>query len=90
MGRGGSVYILTNQNNGVFYTGVTSNLLVRIEEHRNKFFAKCFTSRYNISKLVYFKNFSTIEDAIAEEKRIKGGSRKCKVALIESIKCQMG
>ncbi len=85
MQRGGTVYITTNIPNQVLYTGVTSDLVSRISQHREKFFQKSFTSKYNVSKLVYYKFFSTIEEAIAEEKRIKGGSRQKKINLITSI-----
>jgi putative endonuclease len=79
MERGGYVYILSNKNNTVLYTGVTSNLLKRIYEHKSKLFPNSFTSKYNINKLVYYNGFSTIDEAILEEKRIKGGSRLKKI-----------
>jgi putative endonuclease len=60
-------------------------LQARLLEHKNKKYKNSFTSKYNIYKLVYFKGFHHMEDAIAEEKRIKGGSRKQKIELIESI-----
>jgi putative endonuclease len=85
MEQGGAVYILTNQYNKVLYTGVTSNLKARLFEHQNKKYKTSFTAKYNTRKLVYYKGFHHIEDAIAEEKRIKGGSRKQKIELIESI-----
>ncbi len=83
MQRGGSVYILTNIHNQVLYTGVTSDLVKRISEHRDSRYENSFTAAYNVHKLVYFQNFLTIEEAIAEEKRIKGGSRAKKIKLIE-------
>ncbi len=85
MKKGGSVYILTNVHDQVLYTGVTSNLVNRISEHRAGKYDKSFSSRYNVTKLVYFANFHTIVEAIAEEKRIKGGSRAKKILLIQSI-----
>ena len=85
MQKGGYIYILTNKNNTVLYTGVTSNLGKRIQEHRNGRFKNAFTSRYNISKLVYFEKFLTIEDAISREKQIKAGSRKKKIELINKV-----
>ena len=85
MERGGAVYILTNKYNKVLYTGVTSNLKFRIFEHKEKIHPKSFTAKYNLNKLVYFKGYNLIEEAIAEEKRIKGGSRAAKIKLIESI-----
>ncbi len=85
MEKGGSIYMMTNEFNTVIYTGVTSDLLSRISEHKNKKYFDSFTSRYKISKLIYYETFHDIEEAIAREKQIKGGSRKNKVALIESI-----
>ena len=85
MEKGGAVYILTNKYNNVLYTGVTSNLKSRIYEHKIKKYPKSFTARYNINKLVYYCGFHSIEEAIAEEKRIKGGSRNKKIELIESL-----
>lgn len=82
---GGAVYIITNIHNQVLYTGVTSDLLNRIYRHREKFFQKSFTAKYDATKLVYYKLFSAIEEAIAEEKRIKGGCRKQKINLINSM-----
>jgi len=69
--RGGCVYILTNFDNNVLYIGVTSELFFRAKEHREKLHVKSFTAKYNLFKLVYFKQFMTIEEAIAEEKRLK-------------------
>lgn len=77
------VYILTNHS-GNLYTGVTNNLERRIWEHKNRFF-KGFTSRYNISRHVYFEVFDRIADAIAREKQIKAWTRAKRVALIESM-----
>jgi putative endonuclease len=84
MERGGCVYIITNKNNSVLYTGVTSDLKERIYQHKSKHFTSSFTSKYNIEKLVYYNFFSTIEEAISEEKRIKGGNRINKIKLIET------
>lgn len=85
MERGGAIYILTNKNNTVLYTGVTSDLRKRLYEHKNKLFESSFTARYNVSKLVYYEVFTSIEEAIAREKQIKAGSRKKKIALIENM-----
>jgi putative endonuclease len=78
----GYVYIMANNNNTVLYTGVTSDLKVRVKEHREKRYPGSFTARYNIVKLVYFERFTCIAEAIKREKQIKGGSRKKKVELI--------
>ncbi len=78
------IYIMTNKNNHVLYTGVTSNLFKRVAEHKDKVLAG-FTSSYNVTKLVYYEEFETMEEAIAREKQIKGGSRKKKIDLIQSM-----
>jgi len=75
---------MTNYNNTVIYTGVTGDLRARIKQHKDKK-ASSFTSRYNITKLVYYESFRRITDAIAAEKRIKSGSRAKKIELIESM-----
>lgn len=81
----GTVYILTNKNHTVLYTGVTSNLFVRMQQHISKYYPDSFTAKYYTTKLVYYKQYETIELAIAEEKRIKGGNRQQKMDLINSI-----
>ena len=83
--KGGYVYIMTNQHNTVLYVGVTSNLPGRIGQHKDKYYPKSFTDRYNIDKLVYFEVFELIVLAIVREKQIKAGSRKAKEALINSM-----
>jgi len=85
MERGGTVYIITNFTQTTFYTGVTSDLLFRIKEHREKVNQSSFSSKYNTNKLVYYCFYPTIEEAISEEKRIKGGSRAKKIKLIQSL-----
>jgi len=75
------VYILSNKNNTVLYTGVTNNLKRRMSEHKTKL-NKGFTARYNISKLVYFEQFTYIRQAILREKRIKKWKREWKEKLI--------
>ena len=79
----GYVYILTNKNNTVLYIGITSNLLKRISQHKNKIY-KGFTSRYNCHKLIYFEELDTIVQAITREKQLKAGSRKRKEQLVNS------
>jgi len=85
MQRGGCVYIMTNKNNTILYTSVTSDLISRIQQHISKIHFSSFTAKYNIQKLVYYCFYPTIEEAITEEKRIKGGSGEKKIKLIESI-----
>ena len=85
MEKGGHIYILTNKNNTVLYTGVTSDLAKRLHQHRTGQFKNSFTGRYNVTKLVYYEKFETIEDAIAREKQLKAGSRQKKIKLIERL-----
>ena len=75
------VYIATNKLNTVLYTGVTSDLIKRIWQHKNKVLPG-FTFKYNINKLVYCEVFDDINEAIKREKKIKAGSRKKKINLI--------
>ena len=76
------IYILFNKRNGTLYTGVTSNLIKRIWEHKNKVIDG-FSKKYNVDKLGYYEIFNDINLAIAREKQIKAGSRKNKLLLIE-------
>jgi putative endonuclease len=85
MTKGGCVYILTNKRHTVLYTGVTSDLYVRIVEHQEKKYANSFSARYNVTKLVYYESFNSIEEAIDREKQIKAGSRAAKEKLINLI-----
>jgi len=78
------VYIMTNINNSVLYTGVTSNLKKRIYEHKNGIHGG-FTKKYKIIKLVYYEIFKDSYNAISREKQIKGGSRKKKIELINGF-----
>lgn len=78
------VYMMTNRNKTVIYTGVTNDLKRRVQEHKGKIGCS-FTKRYNITMLVYYESFNRIYDAMAAEKKIKSGSRAKKIALIESI-----
>ena len=78
------IYILFNQRNGTLYVGVTSDLTARVYQHRKKL-ADGFTSKYDIGKLGYYEVFDDIKNAIEREKQIKGGSRRQKLALIESV-----
>ncbi|TJX67735.1 GIY-YIG nuclease family protein [Soehngenia saccharolytica] len=78
------VYMLTNWNNKVLYTGVTNDLERRIYEHKNKL-VKGFTEKYNVNKLVYFEYTSDVNSAIAREKEIKGWTRQKKNQLVEVV-----
>ena len=76
------VYILANSRRTI-YIGFTNDLQRRLQEHRDKVI-EGYTSRYNLTKLVYYEVFATAREAIAHEKRLKGWLRAKKVALIES------
>ena len=76
------VYILTNKNKNVLYTGVTSDLVRRIYEHKQHFDRESFTAKYNVDRLIYFEETSDIEAALEREKQIKSWKRDRKLALI--------
>lgn len=79
-----AVCIMANRPVGVLYTGVTSNLIQRVYQHKNGL-TKGFTNRYGCKILVYYELFYDMEGAIMREKQLKGGLRKQKLNLIESI-----
>jgi putative endonuclease len=83
MDKQGFVYILASGRHGTLYIGVTSNLLARLHQHREGLI-KGFTSRYGVSRLVYFETFSAMHSAITREKQIKKWRRDWKLNLIES------
>ncbi len=87
MPKQGYVYILTNPNNTVLYTGVTSNLVRRLHQHKTKALPG-FSAKYNCTKLVWFEQADEITSAIAREKQIKAGSRKKKENLINAVNPQ--
>lgn len=79
-----AVYILASKRNGTLYTGVTSDLVKRVWQHRNNM-ADGFTRKYSVHTLVYYELADDMTTAIAREKQIKGGSRAQKLAMIESM-----
>jgi putative endonuclease len=79
-----AVYLLTNKNNTVVYTGMTNNLHRRIAEHKQKIILG-FTKRYSVNKLVYYEFFDDPSTAITREKQIKAGSREKKEELINGM-----
>ena len=83
MPRAPCVYILANRRQGTLYTGVTSNLAQRIFQHRDGM-TPGFATRYGCSRLVFYEAYERMDEAIAREKQIKGGSRAKKIALIET------
>ncbi len=79
-----AIYIMANKRNGTLYTGVTSDLVKRVYQHKNNNFLG-FTSSYNCKLLVYYELHEDLVSAITREKQIKGGSRKKKLVLIEGL-----
>lgn len=76
------VYILASERNGTLYTGVTSDLIKRIKEHKDKS-VEGFTQKYQVDQLVYFADCNNVFSAIAREKQIKSWKRDWKLKLIE-------
>ena len=83
------VYMITNKNRTVLYTGVTNNLKRRLNEHKNHINASSFTARYNVEFLIYYEHFGWIQLAIAREKEIKDMRRELKVNLIKEFNQEM-
>ncbi len=79
-----AVYITANRPYGTLYTGVTSDLLRRIHQHREGT-VPGFSSRYGCKILVWYETLPSMKEAIAREKQIKGGSREKKLALIQVL-----
>ena len=78
------VYMLTNKNRNVLYTGVTNDLIRRMYEHRHHLDKGSFTAKYNTTILVHYEATTDIRSAIAREKQIKSWSRAAKNALVEA------
>ncbi len=83
MNKPSYIYFLTNKTNKVLYIGVTSNLVKRIYEHKQKF-VEGFSKKYNLTKLVYFEQADTITVAIEREKQLKGWLRSKKDSLVNT------
>ena len=79
-----AVYIMANRRHGTLYTGMTSDPIQRVHQHREAVIPG-FTSRYACKRLVYFEMQDEMPAAIAREKQIKAGSRQNKLKLIESM-----
>ena len=79
-----ATYIITNKKYGTLYTGVTSNIIQRIYQHKAGIF-KGFSKKYGCKQLVYYEFFSEMNYAIEYEKRIKSGSRNKKIEIIEKL-----
>jgi len=84
----GATYIMSSPNRATLYIGVTSDLPGRVWEHKNKIYPDSFTARYNCVVLVFYQYHDSITEAIEEEKRLKGGNRKRKEALIDAMNPQ--
>ena len=85
------VYIVTNKNKTVLYTGITNNLERRLYEHRQNsipFRHPSFAGQYNAYFLLYYERFQQVESAIAREKEIKGWRRSKKEALINTVNAE--
>jgi putative endonuclease len=78
------VYLLTSKRNGTLYTGVTSNLLKRLWQHKNDE-VDSFTHRYSVHTLVWYEVHETMDSAILREKELKKWRRQWKLALIEKM-----
>lgn len=81
------IYIITNKSKTVLYTGVTNNLKIRLNQHKENITNgnKSFASKYNVEFLLYYEKFTWIQEAINREKEIKGWSRNKKLELIKTI-----
>ncbi len=77
------VYIMASKRNGTLYTGVTSDLIMRVWQHKQGTGSK-FTAKYQINRLVFYEPYKDIDAAIAREKQLKNWKREWKVELIET------
>lgn len=80
-----AVYIMCNKRNGTLYTGVTSNLIHRVYQHKIDYYKKSFSAKYKLHRLAYFEIHDDMYLAITREKHLKKWTRKKKIALIESL-----
>jgi len=87
MNRQFCIYIMTNKHNKTIYTGVTGNLIGRVDQHRTGKIGG-FTRKYNLNKLVYYEVYEDPESAILREKQIKSWNRKRKDDLINALNPQ--
>ena len=81
------VYIITNKHRSTYYIGMTNNLGIRLQQHKENIEKgiKTFASKYNIEFLVYYEKFTWAQEAIAREKELKGWKRDKKLELIRSF-----
>ena len=78
------VYILSSETVGTLYTGVTSDLIKRVSQHKGGT-TKGFTSRYKVNRLVWYEVHDDIKNAIRREKQIKEWRRLWKIQMIEKV-----
>ncbi len=76
------IYIMSNKTNGTIYIGVTSDIIKRVYEHKNKL-VDGFTKQYNLHDLVYYEVYDDINEAIKREKQLKSWKRQWKIDLIQ-------
>ncbi len=76
------IYIMSNRYRGTIYVGVTNNVYRRVPEHKTGDGGR-FTSKYNLTRLVHYEEFTYVKDAIAREKQLKNWKRDWKINLIE-------
>lgn len=86
--KGGYVYIMSNENRTTFYIGVTNNLKIRIDDHKNGI-GSDFTTKYQLKDLVYYEDYPDIYQAIDREKQLKRWHRQWKINLIKSKNPEM-
>jgi len=79
-----AVYILASKPRGVLYIGVTSNLVVRVAQHKSNV-VDGFSKKYGTHLLVYFEQFDDMYSAISREKQLKSWRREWKIQLVESV-----
>lgn len=76
------VYMMSNKKHWTIYIWVTSDIIKRVYQHKNKQ-TEWFTKKYNLTKLVYYETYNNISEALEREKRLKWGNRSTKISLIE-------
>lgn len=81
----GYFYILSNKSNKVLYKGSTTNLIKRVYEHKNHLDKGSFTDKYNVTKLVYYESYESIQEARGREVQVSKWSRDKKDKLIDRL-----
>ncbi|MBL8002294.1 MAG: GIY-YIG nuclease family protein [Flavobacteriales bacterium] len=82
---GGYAYLVTSRKNTALYAGSTTDILRRTGEHKDRFYPRSFTARYNADKLVWYHAYPTLREARQREAQIKAGSRAKKEALVNAM-----